>query len=61
MWSYCEKKTSQDASDVSCSTRYMCIGNFYKTLKLITNHKFKHDMHMLIIRNTVKRAKNVAD
>ena len=55
------KKTSQDASDGRCSARYMCIGNFYKTLNLITNHKWKHDMHLLIIRSTIKHAKNVAD
>ena len=59
VWSYCEK-TSQDASDVRCSARYMCIGNFHKTLNLITNNKLKHDMHLLIIRSTIKRAKNVA-
>ena len=60
VWSYCEK-TSQDASDGWCSARYMCIGKFYKTLNLITNYKLKHDMHLLIIRNTIKRTKNVTD
>ena len=51
------KKISQEASDGRCSVRYTCIGNFYKTLNLITNYKLKHHMHLLIIRSTIKRAK----
>jgi len=55
------EKTSQEASDGSCSARYMRIENFYKTLTWITNNKLKHAMNLLITRSTIERAKNVND
>ena len=55
------KKTSQEASDGSCSARYKRIGNFYKTLNLITKYKLEHEMRLLTIRSTIERAKNVTD
>ena len=55
------EETSLEASDGSCSARFIYIDNFHKTLKSITTHKLKLDTHLLITRSMIKRARDVTD